>query len=464
MNLKKSIIKVFSANFLQLISSLIVGFFVPAILRIDDYARLKTYTLYVSYIGFFHLGYIDGLYIKYGGKKNDNINKGILKGEHTFLIIFQLIISLILFVLSVCMRNIVLLLFSISILPIMLQAFHKYINQAIGNFDSYSKIMYIYTIVYLVLNILLALILRNKNYILYCFSTFCANLVSVVFFEIKFLNEYKNEKSIIDKKNIINIIKTGFFVMLGNLAVVGLFGIDKWFVKLFLTTEDFAYYSFAVSMLNIINTLVSAISITFYNYLFENSSIEKINKLKKYLITLGGFASAAYFVLSFIVNYFLKKYIPSLNIIAITFAIFPYMILINALYINLYKVNKDEKHYFKVVVSILVISIIYNIIAVLFFHNAIAIAFATIITLITWVIYSTIDLKNIMADKKMYTYMIGLTVIFLTVTHFFNWLVGGIVYLIAFFIWTVILNKEVITEVNANILKIIKSKMKKQHL
>lgn len=69
MNLKKSIFKVFSANFLQLISSLVVGFIVPAILSIEGYAELKTYTLFISYIGLFHLGFLDGLYIKYGGKK-----------------------------------------------------------------------------------------------------------------------------------------------------------------------------------------------------------------------------------------------------------------------------------------------------------------------------------------------------------------------------------------------------------
>ena len=100
MNLKKSIAKVFSANVLQLISSLVIGFIVPVILSIEGYANLKTYTLYVSYIGFFHLGFIDGLYIKYGGKKINEINIGVLKGEHNFLIILEFIVSLILFLIS----------------------------------------------------------------------------------------------------------------------------------------------------------------------------------------------------------------------------------------------------------------------------------------------------------------------------------------------------------------------------
>ena len=73
MNLKKSLTKVFSANIVQLLSSAIVGFVVPAILSIDSYAKYKTYTLIISYLGLLHFGYPDGLYIKYGGKKYDEI-------------------------------------------------------------------------------------------------------------------------------------------------------------------------------------------------------------------------------------------------------------------------------------------------------------------------------------------------------------------------------------------------------
>ena len=115
MNIKKAIIKVFNVNLFQLISSLIVGFFVPMILSIDGYANLKTYTLYISYIGLFHFGFIDGLFIKYGGKKYEDIDKKILKGEHTFLIILEIIISVILFLISLISRNMIIFLFSISI-------------------------------------------------------------------------------------------------------------------------------------------------------------------------------------------------------------------------------------------------------------------------------------------------------------------------------------------------------------
>ena len=456
MNLKSSIAKVFSANFLQLVSSVIIGFIVPSILSIQGYADLKTYTLYISYIGFFSLGFLDGLYIKYGGRKLEDINKSNLKGEHNFLVILQLVISIVLILISFIKKDIILFLLGISILPIMIAAFHKNIFQATGNFDKYSKIIYIYSFSYMILNVILAIFFKNQNYIYYCLTTLGANLISIIVIEFKFLYNFRVEKTTISRKDIINNIKVGFFILLGNLSVVALFGIDKLFVKIFLTTEDFAYYSFAVSMLNIINVLVNAISVTFYNYLFSNNNSENINKLKRYLIALGGAASLGFFALSFIVCKFITKYIPSLDIIAITFAVFPYMILINALYVNLYKVDKNEKKYFKVVFGILIISIIYNIIAIIIFKNTISVAFATILTLITWVIYSTRDLEKVVNEINMYIYMFLLTISFLICAHYFNWIYGGIIYFIIYLIATYFFNKEVLTDIKNTSLRYLK--------
>lgn len=462
MNIKNAVLKVFSANVIQLISNLIIGFLVPKIMTIDGYANLKTYTLYISYIGFLHLGFPDGLFIKYGGMKYYNIDKGILKGEHNFLVIFQFIISIVFFIIALYLKNILIFLVSISILPIMIQCFHKNIAQATGEFDKYSKIMYIYNITYLFLNILLAIIFKNTNYIFYCLTTFGANLISVFIFEIKFLKENIKYKAVYNKKNIINSIKVGFLIMLGNLIVVGLFGLDKIFVKIFLSTEEFAYYSFAVSMLNIINVLISAISITFYNYLCLNNYKESINKLKKYFLIIGGFASSAYFILEFIINNFLIKYTNSLNITAITFSVFPYMIVINSLYLNLYKVDKNEKKYIKIVLLIFSISIIYNFIAICLFKNTESIAFATLFTLITWIVISTYDLKNVDFEISDFLYTIILTISFIFSTMYIKGYKGLIIYMLTFISFTIIFYKKILIKLKEEFLSVFKRKWKNE--
>lgn len=50
--------------------------------------------------------------------------------------------------------------------------------------------------------------------------------------------------------------------------------------KIIFDVDSFAYYSFAISMLNIINLLVSAVSVTFYNYLSKGEKEEEVKNLK----------------------------------------------------------------------------------------------------------------------------------------------------------------------------------------
>ena len=447
MSLKKNILRVFSANFIQLLSSIIVGFFVPAILSVDGYASLKTYTLYISYIGMLSFGFIDGIYIKYGGQNIDNIDKGILKGEHYFLITFQFIIMITFSIISVLTKDIIIFLFAITILPTVMVGFHQNLNQATGNFKKYTRMMYIYSILYMVINVILALIFKSQNYIYYCVVSFICNLIVFIIYEYKFMKQLTGIKAVINKKDIINNMKIGFFILLGNIAVISFYSIDKWFVKLLLSTQDFAFYSFAISMLNIVNTLITAISIIFYNYLFNNNSKEKIKRLETYLLILGSIASISYFVLAFIVNNFIEKYLPSLDIIAITFATFPYLVVIKALIVNLYKVNENKKQYVKVVSYMLIVSIIYNIIAYTISHSMQAIALATLCAFITWYIYSSITVKNLCLDKKNLIFTFFITIIFLLTSHLNNYIIGGLVYTITLIICIITLYKDITKEI-----------------
>ncbi|EDT27961.1 capsular biosynthesis protein [Clostridium perfringens] len=456
MSLKSNILRIFSANFLTMISGIIIGFVVPAVLSVDSYAYLKTYTFYLSYIGLLHLGFIDGMYIKYGGKELEFLDKREFKLEHRMFIIIQSIITIFFITLALYKNDIIIFLFALSIVPINTVSFYKLFYQSIGKFKKYANISYVYTLIYLITNVLLAIVFRSKNYIGYCITSILANGIVFLYLEYKFAIEFTKIKVKYDRK-VWNNIKVGFFILLGNLSVVMFYAIDRWFIKLFYTVNDFAYYSFAISMLNIINVLVGAISVTFYNYLAKDENEEKVKKLKRYFIILGAFASLGYFALSGIVSILLKKYMLSLNIIAISFAAYPYMIVINALYVNLYKARKNEKKYLKVVFLMVIISTIYNTIAMLLSKNSVAIAIATTLSFITWYIYSSRDFKYLKSTRKESIYLFINLIGFLLASNFLNWFLGGVTYFIIFLISTWFVFKEdVIQEINLIIKKNVK--------
>lgn len=446
MSLRNNILRILSANFLTMISGIIIGFVVPAVLSIESYSYVKTYTFYISYIGFLHFGFIDGMYIKYGGKEPSDIDKGEFKSEHKVFTIMQLIISFIFTTIGMLDKDIIVVLMGLSIIPMNTLSFHKLFYQATGQFKEYAKVSYIYTSIYLIINILLAVVFRSENYIYYCLASLISNGIVYVILELRF---YKNTRGIKSKyiTKIWNNIKIGFFVLLGNLSVMLFYAIDRWFIKIFLDINDFAYYSFAISMLSIINLLINSISMTFYNYLSKEESEEKIIKLKNYFLLLGGVASLGYFVFASIISTFLKKYNPALNIIAISFAAYPYMIIINALYVNLYKARKNEKKYLRVVVGMVIISAIYNTIAVVIWKNTEAIAVATTLAFITWYIYSMKDFKYLRSTLREIVYLVSMISIFLIFSHCFNWFVGGIGYAFIIIIMSIIFYKNEVIEI-----------------
>ena len=452
MNLKRNILRIFSANFLTMISGILLGFVVPAVLSVDSYAYFKTYTFYISYIGLLHLGFVDGMYIKYGGKELIDLDKSEFKLEHRVFIIFQIIITLLCLVIALVKKDIILILFSLSIIPINTFAFFSLFYQSIGEFKKYTNITYVYTIIYLLLNVILAVVFRNDNYILYCITSIIANGIVFLYLEFKYFKQFKGIKAKYDSK-VWNNIKVGFFILLGNLSVLMFYAIDRWFIKFFYTVSDFAYYSFAISMLNIINLLISSISIAFFNYLSKGENVEKIKKLKDYFLILGVFASFGYFVFAGIVNIILRKYIPALDIIAVSFASYPYMIVINALYVNLYKARKKEKMYFKVVIFMVIISAFFNTIAMIINKNPVSIAVATTLSFITWYLYSVKDFRYLKSTKKEILYLGINTVSFLALSNFFNWLIGGVVYFLIAIVTTIILFKKEILEIYRIIVK-----------
>ena len=67
--MKKGLINVMMANIICLIINLLTNFLVPKYVSIESYGMIKTYALYLTYAGFFSMGYNDGMYLKYGGKK-----------------------------------------------------------------------------------------------------------------------------------------------------------------------------------------------------------------------------------------------------------------------------------------------------------------------------------------------------------------------------------------------------------
>ena len=65
----KNLVYSISANLLSLFVSIILVLILPNLLGETAFGYLQLYLFYTTYVGFFHLGWIDGIYLRIGGKE-----------------------------------------------------------------------------------------------------------------------------------------------------------------------------------------------------------------------------------------------------------------------------------------------------------------------------------------------------------------------------------------------------------
>ena len=464
----EDIIKILSSNFIRLIVSIVSALLVPKFLGIENYAIYKTFGLYVGYVGVLHFGFVDGLYIKYGGIDIESISKDHLKSEMLFLLYSQLIITSfgITIIITTGYDIKIILPVCIAIIPTNMVTFYNFLYQATGRFTEYARLNSIQPILNLVAIVVIIYIFKQNSPYLFI----NANLIILysIFF-ILFYNSFYNLKNIKSAKiftikNIHNIT-VGIFIMLGNLSGMLFYSMDRWFVKILLTNTDFAYYSFAVSMMSLVLMLINSIAMTFYPFLArigENKNILK--KIYKYLIIFGSTSSGIFFLFKFAVYKFLPDYILSLNIIAILFVGLPAISIINAIYINLYKIKKLERKYFFALISMAIVSFIFNSIAILIYKSNLTIAIATTLTFYFWFFYSSSSFESIKINIKDISYLGSfITVFYLTTRFIDNWIIGLLTFLIIIMTINYLFFKEIIEDMilrlkNISINKLIKMK------
>jgi len=461
-----------SSNFIRLIVSILSGLLIPKFLGIENYVIYKTFGLYVGYVGVLHFGFVDGLYIKYGGIDIESIPKDHLKSEMLFLLYSQLIMTSlgITIIITTGYDIKIIIPVCLAIIPTNMITFYKFLYQATGSFSEYARLNSIQPILNLLTIIIILFILKQNNPYLFI----NANLFILYFiFLVLFYNSFHNLKDIKSTKIFttknINNITVGIFIMFGNLSLMLFYSMDRWFVKILLTNIDFAYYSFAVSMMGIVTMLTNSITIAFYPFLArmgENKNI--LTKSYKYLIILGTASSGIFFLFKFVVYKFLPNYILSLDVIAILFVGLPAISIINVIYVNLYKIKKLERKYFFIVVSMAIISFIFNSIAVLIYKSNCTIAIATTLTFYFWFFYSSNSFESTKINiKDIICLGLFIIIFYLTTTFIDNWIIGLLTFLIIMTTINYLLFKEVIKDMilrlkHISINKLIKMKESNQ--
>ena len=196
---------------------------------------------------------------------------------------------------------------------------------------------------------------------------------------------------------IIELVKLGFPLLVANLCSTLLLSLDRQFVSLLFTTEEYATYAFAYSMLSLITVATSSISTVIYP-LFKRLDQEKLKnnfRIISAIVFIVVFCICLiYNPLVYFINWFLPKYSESLVIFRI---ILPGVALSAAITVVLhtyYKVLGHSFKYFVISLIALLISASFNVVAYLIFKTRESISIASIVSLLIWYIITSFSINK----------------------------------------------------------------------
>lgn len=212
------------ANLISLIISVMMVIFLPKYMGLDEYGLWQLYLFYSSYIGFLPFGWLDGIYLRYGGFKFDNLNKIVFTSQYVAIFIFELIVTLsivgFLYVFkldSVVIR--ILLCVSLTIIPVILFALSSFILQITSRIKEYAILVILERSIF-ISSILIMLLFYHIDFdIIFCLDFVCkviGMLVSLYYVKSLFGVKLDKLSNIIDES--LKNIFIGIRLMISNIA------------------------------------------------------------------------------------------------------------------------------------------------------------------------------------------------------------------------------------------------------
>ena len=442
----KNIVKVLLSNSILTLVGLLNSLLFPVLLSVSEYAYYQEYILYTSYVNICHLGIASGMFLTYAGKKYKEIDKAQYKSEVYLICIVLCAFTVVGLGIGVFCRTPMFFYVVLSIIPQCIIASFQALYQAWERFTGYAIVNVLPKVLLCLLAIFALVLSRNisgdRLIIIYVCIIWCV----CIYFLIEFFLFTRKEKAakIFSEKNK-RVTIEGFLIMFGNYVNLLFHSIDKQFVSSLYSEASFAFYSFAMSMQNLMLIFITALANPFYPRLAKGDvSKEFIGQLKELLLMFGAFSGCAYFAVAFVVKCFIEKYVDSLQVVAMFFAVFPAMAVINVLYINMYKIKRKLKKYILTLAGMLGVSVIFNIIAVLLNSDYIGISLATMLSYYVWLFYSQKDFEEICITKKDYVFLFGFFAIYILSMQIETDLLGIFLYAVIMFGWCLTIYKETI--------------------
>ena len=453
-NILENITYTFTANILTMLISIIMTLILPKFLGVTDYSYYQLYIFFISYVGFFHFGWIDGIYLKIGGMEYNDLEKSNYVTQFWMLNVLEIIIAAIisifaLFTIKNIDKSFVLISTSVCGVITILRTYLLFILQSTNRIKEYAKYTRVDRFIYFAL-VIVFLFLGFKNYKIILYIDIFSKLVALVLCANK-MKDIVFGKLNISKNTLLEIfenISIGIKLMLANIASTLIIGVVRFGIQKNWDIETFGKISLTLNISNLLMTFINAVAVIMFPLLRreEESNLPKIyvilrNTLMIFLYMMLIF----YYPLKLILSTWLPQYADSLRYMALLFPICIYESKMSMLINTYLKSFRKEKSMLIINTISLILSLILTILSV-FILNNLTLAILSIVFLLGFrcVIGELVLTKimNILIYKDIILETV-LTAIFIISSWFINNMFCSIIYTCFYSIYVFIKRKDI---------------------
>lgn len=452
----KKIAYAVGANLLSLITSVLTTLIVPKFLGDDvaQYGYFQVYLFYASYVGFFHFGWCDGIYLRDGGKRYSDLDKSLYSAQFWLLTIVELIISIAICILGFFFTEdgeylFIFFTIAINILIYIPRAMLSYYLQTTNRIKEYASITTVGRTIYGIL-ILVIVLFFSKNYHYFVWGDilgkFIALLVSIWWCrDIVFSKPTSLKKTVNEAMTNISV---GIKLMFANIASMLITGIVRWGIQTQWDVATYGKIAFTLSVSNLLLTFISAVALVLYPTLRRSDeSVLKgmYDKIRNTLmIPLLG-CLVLYYPIESILSVWLPQYAQSMRYMAILFPMCIYaakMTMLVQTYMNVFRL---EKKMLQVNITGVVVAVITTLISVFLLENLTLAMLSMVINQMFRCIYAEYVLSKEMNIncKKDIVYEVALTALFILASWFIGGWIGVVIYLIGYLVYLILKREDV---------------------
>ena len=402
---------------------------IPFLMDLASFGYWQVYVLYCGLAGLFSFGYTDGIYLKYGDKNIDELPLKQIRASIVFyflsLIISVVILALCIFNLDLGSQKLVALMWVLpNIAIICVVGYFSIIFQVTNQIVSYSKYLIIDKLLFFI-GLLLYVQFGEVEFIGLIYLDVASRAILLF---VLIINYYQYLFG--DKSNYFNgldlykvLSKSGIKLLLANFIGIIILTIARFFVEINFSLDEFAVFSFGMSLTSMFLMAVASISIVLYPSIKRLDIVgqkKQYTKINLYLFIITPCLLLIYFPAWYIVSNFIPLYgsvLDYLNLLFI-FCVFQSKMQIQ---LNLfYKVLREETRLFYANIETLLVSIVFIIIAHYIFESLYSVVLSFVMAIVIRTFRSELFFNKRFDLSNRLVYFHGaVCVIFYLVTVFF---------------------------------------------